>query len=45
VIASVGYLFGKHWDALVDLVQDANLAVAIVVVVVCVFFWWKRRRN
>ena len=45
VIASVGYLFGKHWDALVDLVQDANLAVAIVVVVVCGFFWWKRRRN
>jgi membrane-associated protein len=45
VIASVGYLFGKHRDALVDLVQDANLAVAIVVVVVCVFFWWKRRRN
>jgi len=45
VIASVGYLFGKHWDALVDLVQDANLAVAIVVVVVCVFFWWQRRRN
>jgi membrane protein DedA with SNARE-associated domain len=45
VIASVVYLFGKHWDALVDLVQDANIAVAIVVVVVCGFFWWKRRRN
>jgi membrane protein DedA with SNARE-associated domain len=45
VIASVGYLFGKHWDGLVDLVQDANLAVAIVVVVVCGFFWWKRRRG
>jgi membrane protein DedA with SNARE-associated domain len=45
VIASIGYLFGKHWDALVDLVQDANLAVAIVVVVVCVFFWWKRRKS
>lgn len=45
VIASVGYLFGKHWDGLVDLVQDANLAVAIVAVVVCGFFWWKRRRG
>lgn len=45
VIASVGYLFGKHWDALVDLVQDANLAVAIVVVIVCAFFWWKRRKR
>jgi membrane protein DedA with SNARE-associated domain len=45
VIASVGYLFGKHWDGLVDLVQDTNLAVAIVVVVVCIFFWWKRRKG
>lgn len=45
VISSVGYLFGKHWDALVDLVQDANLAVAMVFVVVCAFFWWKRRRS
>jgi membrane protein DedA with SNARE-associated domain len=43
-IASVGYLFGKHWDALVDLVQDANIAVAIGVVV-CILFWWKRRRS
>jgi membrane protein DedA with SNARE-associated domain len=45
VIASVGYLFGKHWDALVDLLQDANLVVLIVVAVVCVFFWWKRRKR
>jgi membrane-associated protein len=45
VIASVGYLFGKHWDALVDLVQDANIAVAIVVVIVCALFWWKRRKS
>ncbi len=45
VIASVGYLFGKHWDSLVDLVQDANLAVAIVVVIICAFFWWKRRKT
>lgn len=45
VIASVGYLFGKHWDALVDLVQDANLAIAVVVVILCALFWWKRRRS
>jgi len=44
-IASVGYVFGKHWEALVDLVQDANLAIAVVVVVACALFWWKRRRN
>jgi membrane protein DedA with SNARE-associated domain len=45
VIASVGYLFGKHWETLVDLVQDANLAIAILVVAACAFFWWKRRRS
>jgi membrane protein DedA with SNARE-associated domain len=45
VISSVGYLFGKHWDALVDLVQDANIAVAIVVVIACALFWWKRRKT
>jgi membrane protein DedA with SNARE-associated domain len=44
VIPSVGYLFGKHWDALVDLVQAANIAIAIVIFVVCALFWWKRRK-
>ena len=45
VIAGLGYLFGKHWEALVDLVQDANLAVAVAVVIVVAFFWWRRRRT
>ena len=45
VIAGVGYLFGKHWEGLVDLVQDANLAIAVAVVIVVVFFWWRRRRT
>src|SRR5882724_4257302 len=44
-IASVGYVFGKHWEALVDLVQDANLAIAVVVVVLAAFFWWRRRKR
>ena len=45
VIAGLGFLFGKHWEALVDLVQDANLAIAVAVVIVVVFFWWRRRRT
>jgi membrane protein DedA with SNARE-associated domain len=45
VIASVGYLFGKHWEGLVDLVEDANIAIAIVVVVLAAVFWWRRRRE
>ena len=45
VIASVGYLFGKHWEALLDLLQDANIAIAVVAVIVAAFFWWRRRRK
>ena len=45
VISSVGYLFGKHWEALVDLVQDANIVIAGVALVVAAFFWWRWRRN
>src|ERR1700693_3296164 len=44
-IASVGYLFGKHWDALVDLVQDANLVIAAVVIAGALLFWWRRSRK
>ncbi len=45
VISGVGYLFGRHWDALVGLVQDANLVIVIGVVMVCVLFWWRRRKG
>jgi len=43
VIASVGYLFGKHWEALLDLVQDANLVIAAVAVILAALFWWRRK--
>jgi LPXTG-motif cell wall-anchored protein len=41
----VGYLFGKHWEALLDLLQDANIAIAVAVLVVVAFFWWRKRRK
>jgi membrane-associated protein len=44
VIAGVGYLFGKHWEALLDLVQDANIAIAVLVVSMVFVWWWSRRR-
>ena len=43
VIASVGYLFGKHWEALIQVLRDANIAIAIVVVVLVGLYWWRRR--
>ena len=45
VIAGVGYLFGKHWEGLVDLVEDANLAIAIVVVALAAFLVVEEERK
>jgi membrane protein DedA with SNARE-associated domain len=45
VIAGAGYLFGRHWRTLLEVMQRFNIAVAIVVVVVALFWWWKRRRR
>jgi len=45
VIAGVGFLFGKHWETLVDRVQDANLVIAVVLVVLAALFWWRQRRK
>jgi membrane protein DedA with SNARE-associated domain len=45
VIAGIGFLFGKHWEALVDLVQDANLVIAVVLLVLAAVYGWRRRRK
>jgi membrane protein DedA with SNARE-associated domain len=44
-IAGVGYLFGKHWAALLDWVEDANIVVAAVVAILAALFWWRRRNG
>ena len=43
VISSVGFFFGKHWDRLVEVLKDMNLAVLIAAVVVVVIVWLRRR--
>jgi len=44
VIATVGYLFGRHWDALERAVGRFNLAGIAVVLVILLFFWRRRPR-
>jgi membrane-associated protein len=44
VIASVGYLFGRHWHALVRGLTGVN-AIIFIVVGLLVFLWWRRGRN
>jgi membrane protein DedA with SNARE-associated domain len=43
VISSAGFLFGKHWDELVEIVGDANGAVVVAICVLLAILWWRRR--
>jgi len=45
VIASAGYLFGRHWRNLLRAMQRFNLAALIVALVVVLFLWWRYRRR
>lgn len=43
VISSAGFLFGKHWDELVEILGDANVAVVVAICVLLAILWWRRR--
>jgi membrane protein DedA with SNARE-associated domain len=45
VIASAGYLFGRHWDKLERAIKRFDVAVVVVAVGVGLILWWKRRRE
>jgi membrane protein DedA with SNARE-associated domain len=44
-IASAGYLFGRHWHALLRAMQRFNIAALIVAVVVILYLWWRHGRR
>lgn len=44
VISGVGYLFGRHWERLYQLLHDVNVGLLIVAVIVAVWIW-RRKRN
>ncbi len=43
VMAVAGYLFGRHWSALVLFLGRLNFAILIAVVVVVLYLLWTRR--
>jgi membrane protein DedA with SNARE-associated domain len=43
VISLVGYLFGKHWDLLENVVGRFNLVVGVAAVALIVYFWRKHQ--
>jgi membrane-associated protein len=45
VIASVGYLFGRHWARLVQDLKWFDVTVAIGVLLAAFYFWWRGRRE
>lgn len=44
-ISSIGYLFGKHWEKLLEVMKGINLMLFAVAVVVGIIYWIKRRRR
>jgi membrane protein DedA with SNARE-associated domain len=45
VIAGVGYLFGRHWQALVHDLRIFDIVVLVVAVLGIGFLWWRSRRE
>ena len=45
VISCVGYFFGKHWEQLIDFVDDVNIVVVVAVVAAALFYWWRRKKK
>ena len=43
VIATAGYLFGRHWDRLMHLLKEFDIAIAMVAAIVVLLIWWRRR--
>jgi membrane-associated protein len=44
VIASVGYLFGQHWQRLVQDMKVFDIAVAVLAILAIAVVWWRRRK-
>lgn len=44
MIATLGYLFGSHWEVLLLLLKRVNTAVLVVAGAAILFFWWRRIR-
>jgi membrane protein DedA with SNARE-associated domain len=45
VIATAGYLFGRHWRTLMLVLKRFDVAVAIVALAALLYFWWRQRRG
>jgi membrane-associated protein len=45
VIATVGYVFGRHWGRLLHIVKEFNIAILVIAVIVMLLMLWRHRAN
>lgn len=45
VIASIGYLFGRHWARMVHDLKRFDVTVGILVLLAALYLWWRGRRE
>lgn len=45
VISVAGYLFGRHWEKVADIMKNVNIAVFVGVAAVVLIVWWRRRKQ
>jgi len=45
VVASVGYLFGRHWEELSRAFRNANVVTLVLAAILVLFLWRKRRKR
>ncbi len=44
VISMAGYLFGRHWERVVNIMGNVNITLLVGVAIVVALFWWRRRK-
>jgi membrane protein DedA with SNARE-associated domain len=45
VISLAGYLFGRHWERLFQLLHEINIGLVVAAVVVVAWLWYRRRNR
>jgi len=44
-ISVAGYLFGRHWSRLAEVLKNVNIVIFVAAVVIIAILWWHRRKQ
>jgi membrane protein DedA with SNARE-associated domain len=45
VVASAGYLFGRHWEELSRIFRNANVITLVAAAILVLFLWWRQQKR